>query len=74
MKYNPKYPRIPMDSDYRSAIKAMSVIRDFYGYNFVKNRVEKPNSYFGKKAALIQRAINLLPANLRHEFEEGRCK
>jgi len=74
MKHNPKYPRIPMDSDYRSAIKAMSVIRDFFGYDFVKNCVEKPNSRFGRKAAIIQKAINLLPAHLRHEFEERRCK
>jgi hypothetical protein len=74
MKYNPEYPRIPMDADYRSAIKAMSIMRDFYAYDFRKNCIEKPNSHFGRKAAIMQKAINLLPASFRYEYQEGRCK
>lgn len=74
MKYNPNYPTIPMNRDYMTAIRVMSVLRDFYGYDFRKNCKEKPNSYFGKKSALMQRAINLLPASLRHEYEAGGRK
>ena len=69
---NTSYPKLPSEQDYIKAIEALYIIRDFYAYDYEKNRAEKPDSLYGKKAKIVQTTINLLPSNLRHNYEENR--
>jgi hypothetical protein len=64
-KVKTKAPKIPTADDYKKAVKALRVLRDFYQHDYHKDCKVEPKSFFGKKAKIIQDAINLLPASIR---------
>jgi hypothetical protein len=61
-----KSPKIPSREDYRKAFKAICVLRDFYKHDYHTDKDVEPNSYFGKKAKIMEKALSLLPGCVRN--------